>query len=195
MKSKLIKILSLCVVVALVFSFAACSGSGKSKKDDSKSKEPQIKSDAADSAASTVVTSDAAIDSAALSDATATKSSKEPVPAEEVTQAPETDAPKAEEPKTEEAKTEPQDQAPKAETENPQPSEEVKPKYSDAEIYEKNGKKYAKTEDGDEVEISGDNVQKLMEDYQKVQGTGSAEEKEILDRIQVILDNADKIQK
>ena len=72
-------------------------------------------------------------------------------------------------------------------------NQQVKPKYEDAELYEKDGKKYAKTEDGTEVEFSGENMQTLMEEYMQVQGTGSEREKELLDQMQVILDNADKL--
>lgn len=74
-----------------------------------------------------------------------------------------------------------------------QPQEQQeKMKYEDADIYEKEGKKYAKTEDGTEVEFSGENMQALMEEYMQVQGTGSEKEKELLDQMQVILDNADE---
>lgn len=70
-----------------------------------------------------------------------------------------------------------------------QPQEEVKGKYSDNEVYKSDdGKEYSKTEDGTEVEITGDNFQKLMEEYEKVKGTGSEKEKELLDQIQVIMD-------
>ncbi len=67
--------------------------------------------------------------------------------------------------------------------------EEVKGKYSDNEVYKSDdGTEYSKTEDGAEVELSGDNFQNLMEEYEKVKGTGSEREKELLDQIQVIMD-------
>ena len=67
--------------------------------------------------------------------------------------------------------------------------EEVKGKYSDNEVYKNDeGTEYSKTEDGTEVELSGDNFQNLMEEYEKVKGTGSEREKELLDQIQVIMD-------
>ncbi|MBR5508327.1 MAG: hypothetical protein IKV88_09785 [Clostridia bacterium] len=72
---------------------------------------------------------------------------------------------------------------------NSEQQEEVKGKYSDNEVYKsEDGKEYSKTEDGKEVELSGDNFQKLMEEYEKVKGTGSEREKELLDQIQVIMD-------
>jgi len=83
--------------------------------------------------------------------------------------------------------------APTGNSQTEEPSQEVAPKYEGVEIYEKNGKKYAKTEDGTEVELSGENLQYLMGEYAKVQGTGSQREKELLDQMQIILDNADKL--
>ena len=78
------------------------------------------------------------------------------------------------------------DQSKNAETES---KEEVKGKYSDNEVYKgDDGKEYSKTEDGTEVEITGDNFQALLEEYEKVKGTGSEREKELLDQIQVIMD-------
>ena len=68
---------------------------------------------------------------------------------------------------------------------------ETKAKYEDVAIYERDGKKYAKTESGTEVELSGENLQRLMTEYVLVQGTGSEKEKELLDQMQVILDNTD----
>lgn len=61
-------------------------------------------------------------------------------------------------------------------------------KYADVEVYEKKGVPHAKTDDGQEVEISGENLQALIEEYQKVQGTGSREEKNLLNKIQLILE-------
>ncbi len=61
-------------------------------------------------------------------------------------------------------------------------------KYANAEVYEKKGTPHAKTDDGQEVELTGENLQKLVEDYQKVQGTGSKEEKDLLNKIQLILE-------
>ena len=61
-------------------------------------------------------------------------------------------------------------------------------KYGNAEVYEKKGTPHAKTDDGQEVELTGENLQKLVEDYQKVQGTGSKEEKDLLNKIQLILE-------
>lgn len=67
--------------------------------------------------------------------------------------------------------------------------EEVKGKYSDNEVYkDEAGTEYSKTESGTEVELSGENFQALMEEYEKVKGTGSEREKELLDQIQVIMD-------
>ncbi len=77
-------------------------------------------------------------------------------------------------------------------------TEEVKPEENaqtapategNAEVYTNdNGKPAAKTESGVEVELSGENMNKLLEDYQKVQGSGSEEERAVLDQIQVILE-------
>jgi len=71
--------------------------------------------------------------------------------------------------------------------------DETPGKYSDIEIYEKDSIKYGKTDNGTEVEISGDNFQYLMSEYMKVKGNNSDEEKNLLDKLQVILDNFDKI--
>ena len=136
MKNKLLKILSLCMMLTLVLSFAACSDKEEVKKE-----------------------------SEAVSTA-----EKDVAPQE-----------KPAEPEV------------KQEAEAPKSTEEVKPKYADAEIYEKDGVKYARTEDGTEVEMTGENLQAMMQEYVKVQGTGSDKEKEILDRMQVILDNADRL--
>lgn len=62
-------------------------------------------------------------------------------------------------------------------------------KYGNAEIYNnESGKPAAKTENGTEVELTNENMNKLFEEYQKVQGSGSDEEKELLDQIQLILE-------
>ena len=67
-------------------------------------------------------------------------------------------------------------------------SSSEKTKYGKSEVYNKDGKNYAKTDDGQEVELSGENMQKLLADYEKVKGTGSDEEKDILNKLQVILE-------
>lgn len=62
-------------------------------------------------------------------------------------------------------------------------------KYGNAEVYtDSKGNKAAKTEDGTEVELTSENLQNLMTEYAKVKGSGSEEEKKILDQIQVILE-------
>ena len=62
-------------------------------------------------------------------------------------------------------------------------------KYGNAEIYNnESGNPAAKTENGTEVELTNENMNKLFEEYQKVQGSGSDEEKELLDQIQLILE-------
>ena len=74
-----------------------------------------------------------------------------------------------------------------------QSSAETKGKYEDAEVYEnKDGKPAAKTEDGTEVELTGENMQSLFAEYEKVRGTGSEKEKELLDKMQVILEATNK---
>ena len=67
-------------------------------------------------------------------------------------------------------------------------SEKNNTKYGDANVYEKNGVPHAKTESGEEIEISGDNFAELISEYEKVKGSGSAKEKELLDKIQLILE-------
>lgn len=68
-----------------------------------------------------------------------------------------------------------------------QPPEETK--YGDAEVYTNEaGNPAAKTESGVEVELTGENMQKLMDEYAAVQGSGSEEEKALLDQIQVLLE-------
>ncbi len=72
---------------------------------------------------------------------------------------------------------------------NNAPAQDNTPKkYGDAEVYQKDDKPYAKTDDGKEVELTDDNLQKLLEAYAKVQGSGSQEEKDILNQIQVFLE-------
>lgn len=62
-------------------------------------------------------------------------------------------------------------------------------KYGNAEVYiDANGNKAAKTEDGTEVELTSDNMQKLMNEYAKVKGSGSDEEKKLLAQLQVIIE-------
>ncbi len=72
-------------------------------------------------------------------------------------------------------------------------SAQTKGKYEDAEVYKnENGVEAAKTQKGEEVELTGENMQKLYEEYEKVRGTGSEKEKELLDKMQVILDITNK---
>ena len=61
-------------------------------------------------------------------------------------------------------------------------------KYADAEVYEKKGVPHAKTDDGQEVEITGESLQSLIGEYEKVKGTGSDKEKDLLNKIQLILE-------
>ena len=61
-------------------------------------------------------------------------------------------------------------------------------KYSEAKVYEKGGVPHAKTESGQEVELSGESLNNLLAEYEKVKGTGSEKEKELLDKIQLILE-------
>lgn len=97
-----------------------------------------------------------------------------------------------EEPK-EEVKEETKEEAkeePKEETSSPseKSNEKIPDKYGDAEVYEKDGKPYAKTDDGKEVELTDENMGKLLEKYAKVQGSGSEEERDLLNQIQVFLE-------
>lgn len=64
----------------------------------------------------------------------------------------------------------------------------ISDKYGNAEVYEKDGKPYAKTDDGKEVELTDENMGRLLEKYAKVQGSGSEEEKDLLNQIQVFLE-------
>lgn len=120
----------------------------------------------------------------------AKKDSAEPAvssSADEIKETPKEEAPadKAVEEKSVEEKSA---DAPKVETAPAQTAPE-ETKYGDAEVYTNdNGKPAAKTESGVEVELTGENMGKLLEDYQKVQGSGSEEEKALLDQIQVILE-------
>ena len=61
-------------------------------------------------------------------------------------------------------------------------------KYGDAKVYEKDGVPHAKTQKGEEVELSGESLMELMAEYEKVKGSGSEKEKELLDKIQLILE-------
>lgn len=62
-------------------------------------------------------------------------------------------------------------------------------KYENADVYENaNGNKAAKTESGEEVELTGESMQEIYAEYEKVRGTGSAKEKELLDKLQLILE-------
>lgn len=62
-------------------------------------------------------------------------------------------------------------------------------KYGNAEVYTNDeGKKAAKTESGVEIELSTDKLAELYGEYQKVQGSGSDAERELLDQIQLILE-------
>lgn len=62
-------------------------------------------------------------------------------------------------------------------------------KYENAEVYENaNGNKAAKTESGEEVELTGESLSELYAQYEKVRGTGNHEEKELLDKLQLILE-------
>ena len=68
-------------------------------------------------------------------------------------------------------------------------SSDANSKYSDAEVYtNEKGNPAAKTESGVEVELTPDNVARLFEEYEKVKGTNSEREKELLDQIQLILE-------
>lgn len=67
-------------------------------------------------------------------------------------------------------------------------SENENSKYKDAKVYEKDGVPYAKTEKGIEVELSGESLMELMAEYEKVKGSGSEKESELLDKIQLILE-------
>ncbi len=86
----------------------------------------------------------------------------------------------------------------KAPSENANSAEEQKApentKYGDAEIYDNtNGVPSAKTESGVEVELTGDNLQKLFAEYEKVKGSGSETEKALLDQIQLILETQELV--
>ncbi len=72
--------------------------------------------------------------------------------------------------------------------EAPSEQSEAAAKYGDAEVYKKGDSSYAKTDDGIEVELSEKNLQRLFEEYTKVQGSGSDKEKELLNQIQLILE-------
>ncbi len=62
-------------------------------------------------------------------------------------------------------------------------------KYENVDVYENaDGNKAAKTESGEEVELTGESMQEIYAQYEKVRGTGSQEEKELLDKLQLILE-------
>ena len=62
-------------------------------------------------------------------------------------------------------------------------------KYENAQVYENaDGNKAAKTKSGEEVELTGESMAELYAQYEKVRGTGSQEEKELLDKLQLILE-------
>ena len=62
-------------------------------------------------------------------------------------------------------------------------------KYGEDDVYTKaNGVPAAKTESGTDVELTGETLQELMNEYGKVTGTGTPEEKELLEKIQVLLE-------
>ena len=87
----------------------------------------------------------------------------------------------------EEKTKEPKESSSQSSAENKNTAEDDT-KYGDANVYEKDGVPHAKTQSGQEVEISGDNFAELIEEYEKVKGSGSAKEKELLDKIQLILE-------
>lgn len=67
----------------------------------------------------------------------------------------------------------------------------VNTKYGEAEVYQNDkGMPSAKTESGEEVELTTPSLEDLMGQYDKVKGSGSEDEKELLDKIQLILDVA-----
>lgn len=62
-------------------------------------------------------------------------------------------------------------------------------KYGEVPVYKNNdGKPTAKTESGEEVEITGESMQEIYAQYEKVRGTGSQEERDLLDKLQLILE-------
>ena len=84
----------------------------------------------------------------------------------------------------EEVKTEKKEESTQQNTSAPEDGA----KYSEAKVYEKGGVPHAKTESGQEVELSGESLNRLIAEYEKVKGTGSEKEKELLDKIQLILE-------
>lgn len=63
-------------------------------------------------------------------------------------------------------------------------------KYESVDVYQNaDGNKAAKTESGEEVELTGQSMAELYAQYEKVRGTGSKEEKELLDKLQLILES------
>lgn len=55
-------------------------------------------------------------------------------------------------------------------------------------ITKEDGTKVAKSQTGLEVECTNENLMKLYEEYEKVSGSGSDEEKELLAKIQMIIE-------
>lgn len=67
-------------------------------------------------------------------------------------------------------------------------------KYGNAPTYQtEDGKTAAKTESGTEVELTGENLAKIYAEYEKVKGSGSDREKELLDQLQLILEASPNI--
>lgn len=67
-------------------------------------------------------------------------------------------------------------------------SKDENTKYENVKVYKKGSVPYAKTEDGIEVELSADSFMELMAEYKKVKGSGSEKERELLDKIQLIIE-------
>ncbi len=62
-------------------------------------------------------------------------------------------------------------------------------KYGEAEVYQNDkGNPAAKTEDGTEVELTGESMESIYSEYEKVKGSGSEKERELLDKLQLILE-------
>lgn len=67
-------------------------------------------------------------------------------------------------------------------------------KYGNAPTYQnEEGKTAAKTESGTEVELTGENMAKIYAEYEKVKGSGSDRERELLDQLQLILEASPNI--
>lgn len=165
MNTKFIKLLSLLVAMLMTISvMTSCGKSEDEKTEDSAAQTENVK------------------DSDEVSE---TKEETEPASAENVPAESEEVAKKEEAPKAEET-------AP-AQSQEVASSEPVG-KYAGMETYKKDGVEYGKTEDGKEVAISGENMQKLIEQYEKVKDSDPKKEQELLDQLQVILDNAQQLQ-